>query len=151
MAVRVVEEQPGWVYDDRGLYIPSKLYDMGKYLPHAFDNSNRQNVLGTGSNVVRHVDGLGTLLRHDDGTGVAYWPAYASGMDDLLLRSLVRGFMGSSGQTPVTVSLLATIVTKIQSMCSTWVSTVRGKKSPVAKTLISCHAPRTASSVRPNS
>lgn len=135
MAVRVVEENPGFVYDDRGLYIPSKIYEMGKYLPHAFDNPNRRNIQGAGTGVVRHVDGVGTLLQHSTDTGVAFWPAYASGLDDLLLRSMVRGYMANSGQTPVTISLLATIVTKIQSMCSTWISTVRGKKSPVAKTL----------------
>jgi hypothetical protein len=133
MAVRVVEEEPGWVYDDRGLYIPSKIYDLGKYVPHAFDNPARSNVRGSG--IVRHTSGLGTVLQHDTETGVAMWPSYASGLDDLLARSLVRGYMANSGQTPVVISLLATIVTKIQSMCSTWASTVRGKKSPVAKTL----------------
>lgn len=135
MAVRVVEDQPGWVYDDRGLYIPSKIYDLGKYLPHAFDDPNRQNVQGYGSGIVQYKPGLGTRLKHDTATGVAFWPAYASGLDDMLMRSLVRGYMSNSGQTPVIISLLSTIVTKIQSMCSTWVSTVSGKQSPVSKTL----------------
>jgi hypothetical protein len=133
MAVSVVEEIPGWVYDDRGLYIPSQIYDSGKYVPHAYDDPNRRNVLGKG--IVRFTPGLGTQLKHDLETGVAFWPAYATGFDDMLMRALVRGHMANAGQTPVVISLLATIVTKIQSMCSTWISTVRGKKSPVSKTL----------------
>jgi hypothetical protein len=43
--------------------------------------------------------------------------------------------MANSGMTPVINTLLSTIVTKIQSMVGTWVSTVRGKTSPVKKTL----------------
>lgn len=134
MGVKVVDEIPGWVYDDRGLYIPSGIYDLGKYLPHPFDSPKYSNVLG-GHGVVKHVDGVGTMLAHNQETGVAFWPAYASGLDDMLMRAMVRGYMANSGQTPVPISLLSTIVTKIQSMCSTWISTVRGKQSPVTKTL----------------
>lgn len=135
MAVRVLDDAPGWVYDSRGLYIPANISDSGKYLPHAFDDPNRTNIQPVGSRAVRHVKGLGTQLRHDDGTGIAFWPAYASGLDDMLMRALVGGYMANSGMTPVINTLLSTIVTKIQSMVGTWTSTVQGKTSPVKKTL----------------
>ena len=135
MTVQLAKDAPGYVYDSRGLYIPANLSDSGKYLPHAFDNVNRGNVLQRGRGVVKHIPGLGTTLKHDDVTGVAFWPAYASGLDDMLLRALVRGHMANGGMTPVINTLLSTIVTKIQSMVGTWTSTVRGKTSPVKKTL----------------
>jgi len=135
MTVEIAKDAPGYVYDSRGLYIPANILDSGKYIPHAFDNMNRGNVLQQGTGVVKHNPGLGTILKHDDATGVAFWPAYASGLDDMLSRALVRGHMANSAMTPVVNTLLSTIVTKIQSMVGTWTSTVRGKTSPVKKTL----------------
>ncbi len=135
MSIEIVKDAPGFVYDDRGLYIPANLSDSNRYLPHAFDDPNKARVQGMGSGVVKHSNKLGTFIKHDDETGVAFWPAYASGLDDLLMRALVRGHMANVGMTPIVNTLLSTIVTKIQSMVGTWLSTVRGRTSPVKKTL----------------
>lgn len=135
MAIEIVKDAPGFVYDERGLYIPANISAQGKYLPHAFDDPNRFRIQGMGSGVVRQSNTLGTFLKHDEETGVAFWPAYASGLDDMLMRALVRGHLSNVGMTPIANTLLSTIVTKIQSMVGTWQSTVTGRTSPVKKTL----------------
>ena len=134
MALKVVKENPNFVEDtDKGIILPSRM-SFNQYIPHAFDDLNKTR--GTGVQFgVKHIPGIGTVLEHDSETGIAWWPAYASGLDDFLMRALVTGYMGNSGQTPVVDTLLSTIVAKIQGMVGTWVNTVRGKESPVKKTL----------------
>ena len=134
MALKVLPENPNFIEDtDKGIILPTRLAHV-QYIPHAFDDPNRPRGSGM-SYGLKHIAGIGTLLEHDPETGIAFWPAYASGLDDFLMRSLVQGYMGNSGQTPVTDTLLSTIVAKIQGMVGTWVNTVRGKVSPVKKTL----------------
>lgn len=134
MALKVLDENPNFVEDtDKGIILPTRLAHV-QYIPHAFDDPNKPRGSGMAFGL-KHVQGIGTLLEHDPDTGIAFWPAYASGLDDFLMRSLVQGYMGNSGQTPVVDTLLSTIVAKIQGMVGTWVNTVRGKESPVKKTL----------------
>ena len=134
MAITTDSDVPGFVLDTTlGIYVPQATYGPGKWMPHPFDAMNKGFVRAQG--IVRHKEGLGTELAHDEETGVAFWPAYASGLDDMLMRALVQGYMYNSGQTPVLNTLLSTIVTKVQSMVGTWLSTVRGRTSPVKKTL----------------
>ena len=134
MALKVVKENPNFVEDtDLGIILPSRMR-QSQYIPHAFDTLDEPR--GAGMHFgVKHIVGVGTLLEHDSDTGIAFWPAYASGLDDFLMRSLVQGYMANSGATPVVDTLLATIVAKIQGMVGTWVNSVRGKKTPVKKTL----------------
>jgi hypothetical protein len=77
----------------------------------------------------------GVNIAKDEDTGVPFWPAYGSGMDDFVMRAMVQGNMANVGQTPVPIPMLSSIVTKIQNMVGSWEIKVRGKKSPVNKTL----------------
>ncbi|MHA2231802.1 MAG: hypothetical protein ACXAB4_04865 [Candidatus Hodarchaeales archaeon] len=135
MAITTLPDNPNFVYDDSlGIVVPATMLGQGRYIPHPYDNTSRErNIRGKG--VVYHKEGVGTILQHDSATGIAFWPAYASGLDDMLMRALVRGYMANSGQTPVQNTLLSTIVTKVQSMVGTWITNVRGRTSPVKKTL----------------
>lgn len=134
MALKIVKENPQFVEDtDIGIILPARMR-QSQYIPHAFDDLNE--IRGAGMSFgVKHIEGVGTVLEHDSETGIAFWPAYASGLDDFLMRSLVQGYMANSGATPVVDTLLATIVAKIQGMVGTWVNSVRGRKTPVKKTL----------------
>lgn len=116
-----------------GLIVPSSSLGDGRWYPHPFDNWSNGYVRV--DNILSFERKLGVRLGFDDESGVAFWPAYASGLDDMLLRALVQGYMANVGTTPVPITLLATIVTKIQSMVGTWIMTVRGRTSPVKKTL----------------
>jgi hypothetical protein len=134
MPLKVVKENPQFVEDtDIGIILPARMR-QSQWVPHAYDNLNKMRGGGM-SYGVKHVEGVGTVLEHDNETGIAFWPAYASGLDDFLMRSLVQGYMANSGATPVVDTLLATIVAKIQGMVGTWVNSVRGRKTPVKKTL----------------
>lgn len=134
MALKIVKENPQFIEDtDLGIILPARML-RNQYIPHAFDNLNDYRDTGK-SYGVRHIEGVGTVLEHDKETGIAFWPAYASGLDDFLMRSLVQGYMANSGATPVVDTLLATIVAKIQGMVGTWVNSVRGRKTPVKRTL----------------
>ena len=134
MAITVLEDNPGFVFDDSiGIIIPKATLGQGRFYPHPFDHVNAGYVRA--QDVLQWDNKLGVILGHDPATGVAFWPAYASGFDDMLMRAMVQGYMGNVGQTPVPITLLSTIVTKIQSMVGTWIMTLKGRKSPVKKTL----------------
>lgn len=134
MAITVLDENPDFVMDDSiGIIIPKATLGSGRWYPHPFDSVNSGYVRTQGA--LSYNKQLGVFLGHDPATGVAFWPAYASGLDDMLMRAMVQGYMANVGQTPVPITLLSTIVTKIQSMVGTWVMTLRGRSSPVKKTL----------------
>lgn len=122
----------GWIKTDAGLFVPptDELPYKGSY-----DNSADGLTITIGSDgVVRQVK-TGTHLKFDEESGVAWWPAYASGFDDLLMRALTRGHMANAGRTPVVISMLSTLVAKRQAMAGTWLVTATGKKSPVKAAL----------------
>jgi len=134
MALTILEDNPNFVLDDSiGIIIPKAVLGEGRWYPHPFDSVNSGYVRA--QSILSYDKKLGVLLTHNTETGVAFWPAYASGFDDMLMRAMVQGYMANVGQTPVPITLLSTIVTKIQSMVGTWIMTLRGKKSPVRKTL----------------
>jgi preprotein translocase subunit YajC len=134
MAIVTLEENPSYVLDDSiGIVIPKAILGEGRWYPHPFDSVNAGFVRS--QSVLSFDKKLGVFLGHDPATGIAFWPAYASGFDDMLMRAMVQGYMANVGQTPVPITLLSTIVTKIQSMVGTWIMTLRGKTSPVKKTL----------------
>lgn len=139
MALAVLPGTGQFVTDDRGLVIPARMRRAGSGLApflgaHPFDDPNAGNVFAD-QRLLTHVEGRGMLLAHNPNTGVAFWPAYASGMDDMLMRALVAGYMANAGQTPVLITLLSTIVTKIQGMVGTWINTLSGRTSPVKRAL----------------
>lgn len=127
MALVPVRNSPGFVQDtNTGLLIPSA---GGVRYNHPLDAAGYTNI----RNGLVHSRDRGTLIPRDEHTGIPFWPAYASGFDDFLMRAMVQGYLGNTTQTPVAITLLATIVTKIQGMTGTWINTIRGKKSPVKK------------------
>lgn len=133
MAVKILKENPGFVEDTaKGLVIPAGMAVINS--SHAFDDPN-VSFVRSDKVVAESKSGEGTSLAHDQETGIPYWPAYASGYDDRLMRALVRGHMANSGQTPVLISMLSTIVAKRQAMAGTWTTAVRGRRSPVRKVL----------------
>lgn len=137
MALEIPSDNSNWVVDEElGLYLPANVSSSRGI--RAFDHPfNRPDFtfVRQGDQVVEHRDGVGTYILFDNETGIAFWPAYASGFDDMLMRSMVQGYMANTGPTPVPITLLSTIVTKIQEMVGTWVNTVTGRTSPVEKTL----------------
>lgn len=131
MAIKVLTGNNAYVQDtDTGLIFPSAMVDISAR-QHPYSQAGRSNILD-GGKAVTFTRGTGVRVRHDDATGVAFWPAYASGLDDMLMRALVRGSMANGAQTPVIESLLSTIVSKRQAMAGTWTTTVTGKKTPVS-------------------
>jgi hypothetical protein len=123
---------PHFVQDKTtGIFVPLP-EKSGTYVQHPFNSPNTENPIRRG--VVAHGED-GTRLRFDDDTGIAFWPPYASGIDDLLMRAITRGHMANGGMTPVLLPMLSTIVAKRQAMVGTWTTTVTGKRSPVKATL----------------
>lgn len=120
-----------------GLVVPaaavSRLYPGSTIF--GFDNPLGSGLNVRGDSSVAKESESGVLIAKEEETGVPFWPAYGSGMDDFIMRAIVRGEMANTGMTPVPIPMLSSIVTKIQNMVGSWEIKVRGKKSPVSKTL----------------
>jgi len=122
-------------------YIKDK--ETGEFIPlpdqastramHPFSDPNSEHPIRS-TGILRQTSD-GTSLKFDDDTGIAFWPSYASGLDDMLMRALTRGHMANGGMTPVLIPMLSTIVAKRQAMVGTWTTTLTGKKSPVRAAL----------------
>jgi hypothetical protein len=117
---------------ESGLFVPVP-DPKTTYLQHPFGSPNTERPIQHSGVVSQTNDG--TRIRVDDDTGIAFWPSYASGLDDLLMRAITRGHMANGGMTPVLMPMLSTIVSKRQAMVGTWTTTVTGRKSPVKATL----------------
>lgn len=117
---------------DTGLYIPMT-FSSGARASHPFSDANYTTINGGKRTVEVSDDGV--KLRHDDATGLAFWPPYGSGMDDLLMRAMVGGYMGNGDRTPVVVPMLSTIVAKRQAMVGTWQVIATGRDFPTRKAL----------------
>jgi len=133
MAIKFLDENPNFVEDtDKGIIIPATMGRSG-FVPHPFDNPNGGILQRKG--VVSYDKDKGVSLKHDPDTGIAFWPSYASGLDDFLMRAIVQGYMANGSQTPVPMTLVSALVSKLQNMTATWVTTVTGKSTPVKRFL----------------
>lgn len=133
MALVEIRNLPGYVEDtEKGLLIPASYATRSgnMHMPGAlqswFANSTRDDKR------ISH-GRQGTTINIDSATGIPFWPTYASGFDDFMMRAMVQGYLANASPTPLPITLLSTIVTKIQGMVGTWVNTVRGKKTPVKR------------------
>lgn len=134
MGIRVLEDAPGFVEETRGgNAIIKPAYMVADLWQHPIYRTYNRATVSNKS--VKFIPGLGTLLEQDEETGFVIWPAYASGLDDMLSRSIARGSMANVGQTPVVDTYASTVVAKIQQMVRTWTNRVRGKTFPVKRTL----------------
>ena len=84
---------------------------------------------------VRPDSDKGIIMETNLDTGIPYWPPYASGQDDILMRALVGGYVVGGGMTPMVDSMLSTIVSKRQGMVQAWQIMVNGRKSPVDRVI----------------
>jgi hypothetical protein len=124
----------GWTLDnDTGLMVPTPSAGSGAgYAIHPFQDPNRRQIL---KNPVK-VDDKGVFLQHEEQTGVAFWPLYATGWDDALMRAMAQGYMiNAESQTPVPMTMFSTLIAKRQGMAGTWTTVVKGRKSPVGRFL----------------
>lgn len=111
----------------------------GLFVPRPASN-RMQHPLQPGDSLIRPkgvvgMDSGGVTLEHDSDTGIAFWPTYASGFDDILLRAMVGGYMSNATRTPVAVPMLSTIVAKRQAMVGTWQIIATGRDYPTRKAL----------------
>lgn len=135
MALVQVKDAPGYFEDtDLGLLIPNALASPGS-LKHTKNPLNNWFKTTVPNDKRMGHDSRGTTIAISDETGIPFWPSYASGFDDFMMRAMVQGYLANASPTPVPITLLSAIVTKIQGMVGTWVNTVRGKKTPVKKIL----------------
>lgn len=122
----------GFIEDNKtGLVVPTR-YGAGK-AANVFDNPDVSFVRSGGD--VARLDSRGVHLKHDRDSGIAFWPAYATGFDDIVMRALVGGFMANTSRTPVAISMLSTIVAKRQAMAGTWQVVVTGRDYPTRNAL----------------
>ena len=130
MALKPLQDAPGYLEDtERGLIVPVASVHVGN-MTHPFDTLGQTNI----RNSHRRKD-TGLWLGVDQVTGIPFWPPYASGADDILMRALTTGYLANVSQVPLPITLLSAIVSKIQGMVGTWVNSVRGTETAVKKTL----------------
>lgn len=115
-----------------GLYVPMT-FSGGAKAAHPFADPNSTTI--TDGNDIVQPSSSGIKLKHEDSTGIAFWPAYGTGYDDLLMRAMVGGYMANGSRTPVTVPMLSTIVAKRQAMVGTWQVIATGRDYPTRKAL----------------
>ena len=132
---KITDDNKKFIEDtNTGLLVPISMVTsaQGKSrVTHPMDGNNGY-VRASG---VAKLNPSGLHLQQDEATGIPYWPSYASGLDDLIMRGVVGGWMANTGVSTVPVSLLSTIVAKRQAMVSAWNYSVVGKNTPAQKAL----------------